>query len=106
MLKKSYRLRKQDVERVYKKGKSLNQDFVLMRFLPNRAAHARFAVIIPKKVLAHATDRNRARRLIFNFLEANAPVLNKGFDITLSFRKAPGADTNLALTQLLEKIQF
>ncbi len=88
MLKKSYRLTKQEIERLYKKGRAFPQDFVLVRFAANRANHCRFAVVIPKKVMAKATDRNRARREVYDFLAKQAALWqNKNLDISFSFRQ-------------------
>lgn len=104
MLAKSYRLRKFEVERLYKKGRTFRQDFVLVRFAPNRAGHARFAVVIPKKVLARATDRNRLKRQIFQVLASEKALWqDKNLDISLALRQ-PTQEINPVLKQILTKI--
>ena len=105
MLPKSYRLRKKEVERTYKKVKIINFSNLIVRYFPNRAQHARFALVIPKKVIAKATARNRQKRLIFDYLEKN-PALwqNKNFDIMLSFKRELGDRITEAINQIMEKI--
>lgn len=104
MLKKSYRLTKNEIERLFKKGRSFPQDFVLVRFMPNRTDHCRFAVIISKKVMAKATDRNQARRLVYATLEQKKVLWqNKNFDIAFSFRQFNDKMSEV-LTTALEKL--
>lgn len=68
MISKKYRLKKTDIERIYKKGTRKFQQPFLVRILTNRTTHNRYAVVIPKAVVAKAVDRNRLRRLIYDFI--------------------------------------
>lgn len=105
MLKKSYRLAKSDVERTYKKGRAFTQDFILVRFLPNRANHCRFAVVIPKKVLAKAVDRNCAKRMVYNYLSKNTALWqNKNLDISFSFRRFVAEELPTILNTIFGKL--
>lgn len=103
MLLRIFRLRKKDVERVYKKGRALRFNNFLIRVGINRANHSRFAVIIPKKTLAKAVDRNYARREVYQAIN-NMKILwgNQPFDLTISFRKYDIAELDRALKQVFE----
>ena len=106
MLKRSFRLAKKDMDRIYKKGQKAAQDLFVVRYLPNRSSHARFSVIISKKVLAKAVDRNQAKRKIYNLISSQeANWNNKFFDIALTLKRYD--ETNLAssLLQTLERVR-
>ena len=72
MISKKFRLKKTDIERIYKKGTRKIQHPFLVRTFSNRTNHNRYAVVIPKAIVAKAVDRNRLRRIIYQFiLKAN-----------------------------------
>lgn len=104
MLSKSYRLKKKEVEKVFKKGKVLSQTLVLLRFLPNRANHPRYSVVISKKVLAHAVDRNRLKRLIYEWL--GQKNFSFSYDLAINI-KAKIEENKLAetLSPIFERLQ-
>jgi len=105
MLKKSHRLHKSEVERLYKKGKVTPQDFILARTLTNRAGHARFAVVVPKKVLPKATDRNRLKRLIYTWLAQQTALQGRNCDYALTIKQAVDEEpTKKTLEKLFERL--
>lgn len=106
MLAKPFRLTKRDMDRLYKKGANLRQDFIFARVLANRTDHCRFAVVISKKVLAQATDRNRLRRLIYQDLaRLKAKWQNQHLDLALNIKTAPAEkEIGWTLERLFEKI--
>lgn len=85
MLKRSYRLRKTEVSRVHKKGRRFNGPNFRLIYCPNRAGHFRAAIVISKKVLPRATDRNRMKRKISESL-AKQELGN--YDIILTVKTA------------------
>lgn len=89
MLSSSYRLRKKEVERVYKKGNFFRQDFLNVRFLENHTNHYRFAIVIPKTVAKLATARNRLKRKTSVLVETILPKFQNHLDCMLIFKKAP-----------------
>jgi len=105
MLSKKFRLSKQDIERVYKRGKTFRDSFLVIRFLPNNSGHYRFATVIPKKVALKATQRNRLKRKTFAFLEEILKEVKIGnFDIILSFKTIPEEQSiKPVLSKILEK---
>jgi len=103
MLSKNYRLGKTEVERVYKKGiRQYHQPF-LVRMLVNQLTHNRYAVIIPKAIIAKAFDRNRLRRKIYLFLQ-NENISGHN-DILISLKqKADEAGIDKALKMIISKV--
>jgi len=107
MLASTFRLRKQDVERVYKKGRSFREDFLVARFLGNNLEHCRFAVVIPKKAAPKATQRTRLKRKTFTLLGEIMKVQKIGnFDIILSYKQLPKEnDINPLLVRILVRVK-
>lgn len=107
MLSKSHRLTKQDIERLYKKGKNIRQDFILAKIFTNQTDHSRFSVIISKKVWPKATARNRAKRIIYQWLASHQNLWERqNFDLAVSIKNQFGEkDVDGVLTQLFEKIR-
>lgn len=68
MLQKKYRLNRNEINVIYKKGQGRNFGDFGLKFLENRAACPRFAVVVPQKVVKYAVERNRLRRVIFDEL--------------------------------------
>lgn len=103
MLAKKYRLSKSQIERLYKRGKSFREDFLLVRFVCNNIDHGRFAVIVPKVVAAKASDRNRLKRKTFALIEKIKPLRN--IDIGLTFKaKVEEAKIEPALLKILARM--
>lgn len=64
MLSRSYRLRKKEVDRLFRKGFTQRNAFFSLKSLVNRTNHFRLAVVIPKAQVKKATARNRLKRKI------------------------------------------
>lgn len=103
MLARKFRLQKREVEKLYKKGRTLRFKDFLIRVNPNRTNHARFAIIISKKTLARAVDRNHARRQTYEAIrQAKALWQGQPLDLSISFRKFDLAELDKALTQVFK----
>ena len=106
MLARSFRLQKKDIDRIYKKGKVLRQDSFLVRILLNPTGHCRFSVVISKKVLPKAHDRNRAKRLVYEFLQKNQNLYqNLHLDIALFPKNFHEENTLLTLNKILSELK-
>ena len=104
MLKRSLRLQKKDIDRIYKKGRSFPRDFLIVRYVPNRAGHSRFCVIISKKVIALANDRNQAKRKVYQVIGDNQELWQKKeFDLAFTFKKY-GEPQAAAIESLIKTI--
>lgn len=89
--------------RVLKKGKLFRYPDFLVRANSNRTSHARFAVVIPKKVLAKAHDRNRARRQVYQLIQEKKGLWEgKSVDAALFFRKFSLTEIEKALLEIFK----
>lgn len=80
---------KNDIELVFKKGRSVYGKFFGQRWTVNKLKRSRFAVSIPTKVLKSSVQRNKLRRQIVKTVESI--LLSKtGFDILLTVKLRPG----------------
>ena len=65
MLPKTNRLtKKKDFENVFKKGKGIKGDFLILRFVGNKTKTCRFGIVVSKKISKKATVRNKIKRRI------------------------------------------
>ncbi|MEI6039941.1 MAG: ribonuclease P protein component [Candidatus Berkelbacteria bacterium] len=106
MLTRSFRLQKKDMERIYKKGRNFRQDLFLIRFLPNRAGHSRFSVVISKKVLALATARNQFKRKAYQIIsESETLWKDKAFDFALILKKAEKENLEESIKNIFKEVK-
>ena len=66
MLSKKYRLPIQLF--VVKRGKLIKTQFFLLKSYPTGGATSRFGVTISAKTAKKATDRNKFKRMVYNFI--------------------------------------
>ena len=82
MLKKENRLtKKNDFERVYKKGRGLKADSLFLKILENDKNFVRIGIVVSKKVSKKAVQRNKIKRRIREVLRKID--FKPGFDIIL-----------------------
>ena len=67
MLKKSKRLRSNEVEQVMKNGRSLRSTHLQVKFAPTGLSF-RSAAVVPKSIARKATARNTLRRALYRAL--------------------------------------
>jgi ribonuclease P protein component len=105
MLARSFRLQKKDFDRIYKKGQTARQDLFLLRYIPNRASHCRFSVVIAKKIVAHAVDRNQIKRKVYQIIfDSTALWENKSLDIAFILKKVDSEHLESAVKKILQEI--
>ena len=63
MLPKVNRLKKnKEFERVFKKGQSFREDFLILKAVSNNLKNSRFGFIVSSKILKKAVVRNKIKR--------------------------------------------
>lgn len=72
MLRKSRRLRAEEVRLVIKTGKSLRSGPLSLKYMPYTGGY-RAAVVVSKAVAKKAVDRNRIRRAMYRALAQISP---------------------------------
>lgn len=84
MLASKNRLRKKkDIERVLREGKSLKQDFVILKVKQNTINIARFVFIVSQKVSKKAVVRNKVKRRLREIIKEKMDIIEKGIDVSL-----------------------
>jgi ribonuclease P protein component len=69
MLPKVNRLKKKkEFEKVFKKGRFLKEDFLILKAIPNNLKNSRFGFIISSKVSKKAVVRNKIKRWLRNII--------------------------------------
>jgi len=108
MLKKEVLRKKEDFNRVYKKGKSVGDRFVVVFCLRNDLGYNRISFLASKKV-GNSVKRNRARRLMRESMR-NIENIKQGYDIiviarnTINDRKC--ADVKKSLEAALRRLKI
>ena len=60
-----------------------------IKFVDNkRRRYSRVAIIVSKKVLRHATERNRARRRLYEIMRTRIPKFNRTIDLAIIVYRA------------------
>ncbi len=80
MLKKEVLRGDRNFDRVYKKGKSAGDRYVVVFYKKNNLPYNRTGFLASKKV-GNAVARNRARRLMKESVRTMKPISKTGFDI-------------------------
>ena len=81
MLPQDSRLQNEkDIERVYKKGKSFKEDFLVLKVVKNSLAKSRFAFIVSQKVSKKAVARNKVKRRLRETIKKQTKIITPGFD--------------------------
>lgn len=81
MLNKKYRFHSRGgVRFTYQHGKTIRTPKVSLVYNKNERGYQRFAVVISKKVLKSAVDRNRVRRRVYEAIRLELPNFTKHQD--------------------------
>jgi ribonuclease P protein component len=106
MLKKKFRLTR-EAFRGARLRSGPRTEFFLIKESPSSLPHARFAVLVPKKIEKKAVKRNQIRRRFYRALGAlGAPVLLSRRDLIIQVlppaREAPYKEIEAAIERALE----
>lgn len=83
--------KKKDFERVFRKGQSLKEDFLILRFITNNLKRSRFGIIVSQKISKKATTRNKIKRRLKALISSSLPKIKKEIDAVLI--TLPGLET-------------
>lgn len=91
MLPKTNRLqKKKDIERVFKKGQGVKEDFLILKTVKNNLNKIRFGFSISLKVSKRANVRNKIKRRLRELVKARLKTTKPGRDNLLI--AAPGLE--------------
>lgn len=82
---------KAEFDRVFADNQRARTDFLLVMARPNTAGYARLGMVVPKRLLARAVDRNRVKRCVresFRAVRGTLPACD--FVVRLIVRPVPG----------------
>ena len=85
MLKKEVLRGKKDFNRVYKRGRSVRDRYIVLIYLKNRLPYNRTAFLASKKV-GNSVQRNRAKRLMKESYRAIMDDIDTGYDLIMIAR--------------------
>ncbi len=81
MLPLKNRLKKKtDLERVFKEGKGIREDFLLLKFTKNNLETSRFGFVVGQKVAKKAVLRNKIKRRLREAVRKKLSEIRVGFD--------------------------
>lgn len=84
-------VKKADFDRVFADNQRARTDYVLVMARPNQLGHPRLGMVIGKRVLARAVDRNRVKRCVRESFRQVLPELPAcDFVVRLIERPVPG----------------
>ncbi len=108
MLKFDVLRRKEDFDRIYRKGKSVGDRYVVVFCLKNGLEYSRIAFLASKKV-GNSVERNRARRLMRESVRLSDIDVRQGYDLiviarnTINGRKC--ADVKKSIEAALKRLK-
>lgn len=76
-----------DIDKVFKKGTTINGAFLFIKYTNNNLPNSRFAVIIPAKIYKKAASRNRLKRILTEQIRLAAINLERSYDIIISVKR-------------------
>jgi|GEM_PF-579900 len=87
MIKKTYRLRQEEVKKVLKYARPFFSYHIVAYSVKNTLPHHRFGVVISGKSVKNAVHRNFFRRRIYDFAFKHISYTKNGLDIVLLIKK-------------------
>ena len=85
MLRENVLRRKEDFDRIYRKGKSVGDRYVVVFCLRNGLEFNRITYLASKKV-GNSVKRNRARRLMRESMRTSDAEIGQGYDLIIIAR--------------------
>jgi ribonuclease P protein component len=81
MLSQKNRIQKKDdIERIFKKGKGFKEGFLLLKTLKNDLSASRFGFVVSKKISKKANIRNKIKRRLREIIRLEIKLLKPGTD--------------------------
>lgn len=100
LTKRERLLNNRDFQRVFKSGKRLNNDLLVVHIRPNGLNYCRLGIAVGKEV-HRAVWRNRIKRLLRESFRLNKPTIPKGLDIIvrLKYDRSRTYDKHIAVSE-------
>lgn len=98
------RLKKKDIDKIFKEGKGVKEDFLILKAIKNNLRIYRFGFIISQKVSKKASIRNKIRRRLREVARIKKKNRGEGRDIL--FIALPGIEKKefKQIKEVIEKL--
>lgn len=110
MLSKNQRISRNRLNYLLKKGLKINNSYFLVKYALNKGEQNRYSVIVSKKILKLATDRNHLRRQLYQAISTLNTTCQTCFDTLLTVKssliKLKFSEMTKELQQLFDQISF
>ena len=77
-------VKKNDFERLFKKGSFLNSQLFSLRFIKNGLADSRFGFVVSAKISKKAVERNKIKRRLRESIRAILENIHPGVDVSIT----------------------
>jgi len=74
-------LKKKDFERIFKKGKKIKENFLMLVADENKKSKHCFGFVVSRKISKKATVRNKIKRRLRSLIKAKMETIKKGLDV-------------------------
>lgn len=92
-------LKKEQANQVFRAGKSYSAKSIYIKVLKRENLNTQVAFSVGKGSFRKAVERNRAKRLLREAVQALAEKLNPGFDVVVIYKKRGLANSKLGLIE-------
>ncbi|MCS7183857.1 MAG: ribonuclease P protein component [Patescibacteria group bacterium] len=99
MLKKKFRLTDFDFKNFFKGQRKRNNLFLVYKL---RANSKKFAILVQKKIIKKAVERNKIRRQIYDIIRKNLANLENGYYLIIPQKKESYQNLKNELLKLLQ----
>ncbi len=111
MLLRGNRVKKQkDFDDIFKRGRTRQDGFLVVRAKPNQQKLSRFGFIISSRAAKKAVVRNRLKRQLSEIIRSNLKKITTGFDVVLMVKpgllKVDYSEIEKSLLNLLEELEL
>lgn len=109
MIAKKYRFHSRGgIKYTYRNGRTIRGAKISLVFAANSRNHQRFSVVISKKILKSAVDRNRVRRRVYEAIRLELPNFKQNLDClfiinTKDVASLPFSEIQTIIRDLLSK---
>lgn len=83
------RLKKEDFDLVFKKGKTVSGSFLFLKYATNEGQVTKMSIVVPAKVSKKASQRNRIKRIVSESLKPMLGQLDNGLMMVIVVTHLP-----------------
>ena len=93
-----------DFERIFRNGKAVSGQFLVLKTAPNGKDFSRFGFVVSQKISKKATIRNKIKRRLREAVRMLLAKVKSGFDVVFFTRKGIEEKGFLEIKESLEEL--